>query len=121
MAAAQPAKADSVCVPGVADPGFSLAVDCTDPNGNGFTEASTTSSVTFTFVDPAAVASWSGNPEDILTTGYIESTTAGRSVMGITSGVAVTYVGTSSGLVGQATATGAPTLTITAPSVTLNG
>ena len=118
MLATQPAKADSVCVPGSpTQPGFGLAADCTSVNGNGHTEGS--GSVSFFFIDPTAVASWLDSPDAILTTGYIESTTAGRGVMKVDTDQALTYTGTGSTLVGQATATAATTLAITAPSVTM--
>ena len=58
-----------------------IGVDCTDPNGNGHTEAAGNAGLTFTFVDPDAVASWSGPVAQVVTTGYIESTTAARGVM----------------------------------------
>ena len=70
IAAAQPAQADSVCVPGSSSlPPPTIGVDCTDPNGNGHTEAAGNAGLTFTFVDPDAVASWSGPVAQVVTTG----------------------------------------------------
>ncbi|HYC95243.1 MAG TPA: FG-GAP-like repeat-containing protein, partial [Sphingomicrobium sp.] len=54
-----------------------------------------------------------------LTTGYIQSATAGRGVIRITSNQAFTYNGTGSTLVSGATATGADTLFIAAHSVSM--
>jgi outer membrane autotransporter protein len=115
MLAAQPAQADSVC-----SFGFPTTT-CTDPNGNGQIDVSTDAVASITIVDPAAVFSANGGFTTVTTTGYIESTTAGKGVIKVVdTTTGLTYTGTGSTLVGQAGATGATILDITAPEVTLN-
>jgi len=118
--AASPANADSVCAfGGTTLPGSAIGVDCTDPNGNGHTEIGGGSSASGTLGTPPAVVIFGAAPTTGFTTGYIESTTAGKDVLDISSTVGFTYTGTGSTLVGQAGATSATTLDITAPDVTL--
>src|SRR5688572_33296365 len=60
------------------------AADLTSPNGNGHVEVVADSgSITMSFVDPTAVVRFTGNGDSALTTGYIQSATAGRGVISI--------------------------------------
>ena len=55
------------------------AADATSPNGNGHSEVvADGGSIAMSFADPLAVVSYSGNGDSGLTTGYIQSATAGR-------------------------------------------
>jgi outer membrane autotransporter protein len=116
---AQPAQADSVCAAGFVPPDVSAV--CTDGNGNGtYAEVIGTGSVAGISVGtPGAVVVGNGDFDTATMTGYIESTTAGKGVIQITNTRGFTYTGTGSTLVGQAGASGATTLDITAPSVTM--
>src|SRR4030095_16836451 len=115
---AQPAKADSVCVLTLPPPFITFTATCTDPNGNG--TSSVFSPIGLSYVaGGAALINYGISPQTGTTTGYIESTTAGQGVLAINTDQAFTYTGTGSTLVSQATATGANTLAITAPSVTM--
>ena len=62
---------------------------------------------------------YTGNGDEGLTTGYIQSDTAGRGVIRITTNQAFTYTGTGSTLVSLANATDADTLFIAGRSVTM--
>ena len=96
------------------------AAESTSPNGNGHSEVVADSgSITLSFVDPAAVLTYTGNGDEGLTTGYIQSDTAGRGVIRITTNQAFTYTGTGSTLVSLANATDADTLFIAGRSVTM--
>ena len=111
---AEPAKADSVCVPS-----FPTS-PCTDPNGVGDVTAILDGGGSVAINVPN-VLNYNADLTSVTTTGYIESTTAGRGVLGVTdtSASPLIYTGTGSSLVGQATATAATTLSVTAPSVTM--
>src|SRR5688572_22992707 len=106
---AEPA-ADSTVVAGtpVTPPPIGQAADATSPNGDGHAEVVAESGgVTLSFSDPRAVLTYCGNGDSGLTTGYIQSNTAGRGVIRITPNQAFTYPGTGSTLVSGAGATGA--------------
>jgi len=117
---ATPALADSVCPIGFAPPDISAV--CTATNGNGtYTELLGAGSLASIGAPSATALITGGGDFDTATTsGYIESTTAGRGVLAITDSRALTYTGTGSTLVTQAGATGSTVLDVTAPSVTLN-
>src|SRR4249919_2073837 len=119
MSAASPALADSVCAAGFVP--ADLTATCTDANGNGTVNVviGTGSSITMTTGSTSDVVV-TGDYDTINTAGYAESTTAAHGVIDATSNRALTYNGTGSTLVGQAGATGANTLSLTAPSVTLH-
>jgi len=119
MSAASPALADSVCATGFVP--ADLTASCTDANGNGTVNVviGTGSSITMTTGSTSDVVV-TGDYDTINTAGYAESTTAAHGVIDATSTRALTYNGTGSTLVGQAGATGALTLSLTAPSVTLH-
>ena len=117
--AASPAQADSACLIGVIDVD-TVGADCTSVNGNGHSEANHTGVFVLATPGPSSLLAYSGDLTSALTTGYIETTTAGRGVLDFTTTQAFTYVGTGSTLFGDAAATGATMLNITGPSVTLN-
>jgi len=120
MIAASPASADSVCALGFVPPDVSAV--CTDGNGNGTYTEVVGGGTTAGINTPSATAliPGFGDFDSATTTGYIESTTAGRGVIAITDTRALTYTGTGSTLVGQAGATNATILNIIAPDVTFN-
>ena len=96
------------------------AANFTSPNGNGHSEVVADSgSIGQSFSGSAAVVIYTGNGDFGLATGYIQSDTAGRGVIRITTNQVFTYNGTESTLVSLALATNANVLRIDAPSVTM--
>src|SRR5688572_16042315 len=90
-------ETDSTGVPGtpVTPAPVGEAADFTSPNGDGHSEVVADSGdILMSLGDPAAVVVYTGNGDSGLTTGYIQSATAGRGVIRITTNQAFTYNGT---------------------------
>ncbi|HSJ42167.1 MAG TPA: hypothetical protein VK955_14100, partial [Xanthobacteraceae bacterium] len=119
LSAPQAAYADSVCSFGVNPPG-GFGTDCTDPNGNGHSDYFFTGGASEQIGATNAVLFYQQGGTSAVTTGYIESTTAGRGVLAFDVTNPFTYTGTGSTLVGQAGATNATILNIIAPNITIN-